>query len=75
MTCHGCNSDEHLVSQCPQKGKGKGGSQSMVNLWVADQGSGSQLAEASQAPPWMHDDLLFEPPMTSSHGYVQQCDP
>ena len=22
MTCHGCGSDEHLIANCPQKGKG-----------------------------------------------------
>ena len=54
MKCHECNSDEHLVSQCPLKGKGKGGgSPSMVNFWStgtsADQGGGSQLADAPQS--------------------------
>ena len=93
MKCHECNSDEHLVSQCPLKGKGKGGgSPSMVNFWStgtsADQGSGSQQADAPQSaftasrlqaaerptetsPPWLSEDLLYEPPMTTSLGYVQ----
>ena len=93
MKCHECNSEDHLVSQCPLKGKGKGGgSPSMVNFWStgasADQGSGSQSVDAPQSaftarrlqaaeiptetsPPWLSEDLLYEPPMTTSLGYVQ----
>ena len=52
MRCHECQSDEHLVARCPLKGKGKGGP-SMVNFWstgaLADRGSESQLAGASQS--------------------------
>ena len=63
----------------------------MVNFWTtgvsAGQGSGIQSAEAPQSahtsrqvltettPPWLHDDLLFEPPTTASHGYVQSSGP
>ena len=25
MKCHGCNAEDHLVGNCPRKGKGKGG--------------------------------------------------
>ena len=64
----------------------------MVNFWStgtsADQGSGSQQADAPQSaftasrlqaaeiptetsPPWLSEDLLYEPPITTSLGYVQ----
>ena len=77
MTCHNCGSDEHLVARCPQKGQGKGGSSSMVNFLttgdVRHNGSGGLMAEASTSssvPPWQQEELLYEPPLRTSHGYV-----
>ncbi len=73
MKCRVCDSEEHFAANCPQsKGKGKGKHSSSSSSGPSPSFSGLTIApplhsspEASAQPPWMNNDMMFEPPGAS----------
>ena len=73
MKCRVCDSEEHVAANCPQsKRKGTGKRSSSSSSGISPSFSGLTIAppphsypEASAQPPWMNNDMMFEPPGAS----------
>ena len=67
MRCHGCNSDEHLIKDCPSKGKGgKDAGRGQFMPFVAghdhESDAPATVLFAETRPPWEAEDLKLESP-------------